>query len=101
RLIRIQGRYYMQLGVGKSLEITDEMRSNIIWGQTWPNIAVDLGVDPGKFVEAAGSNHYSAIEGDCVEEVKYACREAGVPVTRIDSDRDLAEFCEMIADSAY
>ena len=89
RLVRIQGRYLMQLGLGQSLEITPEVTSKILWGQTWPHLAISLGVPQDLLVQVAGSNHYAGIPGDYRAEVEFACREAGIAVLRIDSETEL------------
>jgi len=96
RLIRISGSYYMLAGVGKSLSIDDRIKRNIIWGRMWPHIALDLGVDKNIFMKAAGSNHFTAIPGDYLAEVRYACREAGIPVVRIDENDSMEAFFERI-----
>ena len=98
RLIRIKGRYLMQLGLGRSLSITPEIKKSIKWGQMWPHVALDLGVDPARWIRAAGSNHYCAIPDNFTDEVSYACREAGIPLVRIDSDQSLDGFQEQLVD---
>lgn len=97
RLVRVAGAYYMQLGVGRSLPITEDVTCNIRWGNMWPHVAIDLGVDPRLFIAAAGSNHYSAVPGDRTREVEAFCREAAVPIVRIDDDASLAAFVEEVA----
>ncbi len=86
RLTRIKGEYQMQLGVGEAVPITDEILDKFIWAKMWPIVAVDLGSDPELFLSIAGANHYSIIPGDRSWEVIYACREAGIPILRIDSN---------------
>ncbi|MDI6827197.1 MAG: fucose isomerase [Armatimonadota bacterium] len=97
RLCRIDGEYYMQMGVGRSLEITPEITKNILWGKTWPHIAVDLGVNPASLVAVVGANHLSATTGDFSIEITYACRELGIPIIRLDSDDDLRSAWHYIA----
>ena len=92
RLVRIKGQYLMQLGAGRSLEITSHVTRNILWGKMWPHVAISLDVPRSLLVEAVASNHYSAIPGDYTAEVEYACREAAIPVLRLDSEEALAAF---------
>ena len=99
RLVRVAGQYSMQLGLGRSLPITDDVTCNIRWGNMWPHVAIDLGVDPRLFIAAAGSNHYNAVPGDFTREVAAFCREAGVPVVRIDDDYSLAAFVETVGEA--
>ncbi len=98
RLIRIRGQYFFQMGLGESLEITSQIRERIKWGRMWPHIAISLGVDPAKLTRVAGSNHYSAIPGDFTAELRYAAREAGIPVVPIDSDEGLEDFYQRVAE---
>ncbi|MCD6169065.1 MAG: fucose isomerase [Candidatus Latescibacteria bacterium] len=98
RLLRIRGRYFLQMGLGESLEITSQIRERIKWGQMWPHIAINLGVDPAKLTRVAGSNHYSAIPGNFTAELRYAAREAGIPVVPIDSDEGLEDFYHRVAE---
>jgi len=97
RLCRVDRNYYMQMGIGRSLEITNDVVKNILWGQTWPHIAIDLGSDPTLLMRVIGSNHLSAILGDVTAELTYACRELGIPIIRIDSDESLREAWDMLA----
>jgi len=92
RLIRVSKKYIMLLGVGESLTIDEKIKRNIIWGKMWPHIAIDLGVDKNLFMKIAGANHFTAIPGDYFAEVSFACREAGIPVVRIDTDSSMETF---------
>jgi len=86
------------MGVGNSLKITPETTKNILWGQTWPHIAVDLGADPTLPMRVVGSNHFSAISGDFSVEITYACRELGIPIMRLDSNEGLREAWQVTGD---
>ena len=92
RLVRIEGEYLMQLGLMRAREITPEITEKIIWGQTWPHIAIEHGVDRDLLARAVGSNHYCALPGDHIAELQHACREAGLEVLRLDSNDELADF---------
>ncbi|MGB9876951.1 MAG: fucose isomerase [bacterium] len=80
RLTRIDREYVMQMGIGKALPMRDEIKKNILWGNTWPHIAIDLGVSRKELVQIVGANHLCAILGDFIHELKFACREAGLEV---------------------
>lgn len=85
RLTRIGREYVMQLGRGKALTMKEEIKRNILWGNTWPHIAIDLGVSRKKLVQMVGANHLCAIKGDFIEELKFACREAEIDVWEFGS----------------
>jgi L-fucose isomerase-like protein len=84
RLVRINGEYSMQLGVGETVDVTQDMIDALQWGYMWPQVAIDLHRSIDDLIQVVGSNHYSLIPGDCAPEITYACREAGIPVVRID-----------------
>jgi len=89
RLIRIAGNYYMQIGVGETVDVNADMVGLMKWGDMWPQIGIDLGTDIGELMEIVGSNHYSLMPGDYSEEIESACFEAGIPVMRLDGDMNL------------
>lgn len=86
RLLRLKGEYVMQIGVGESLPITNKIIKNIKWGQTWPHIAVKLGVRQKFLVEKAGANHYSLTLGNKIKELEYFCQSAGILTERVDRE---------------
>jgi len=92
RLIRFHRQYVMQLGKAQAIPVDASVRKRIIWGQSWPHLAIALGVSGRALMAAVGSNHLSATTGDYVEEVSHACREAGVPVVRLDCEDSLRAF---------
>jgi len=92
RLVRIKGRYLMQLAAGRSLEITTRITRDILWGKMWPHVAIHLDAPRHLLLEAVGSNHYCAIPGDYTAELTFACREADIPMLRLDSPAELAAF---------
>jgi L-fucose isomerase len=89
RLVRIKGEYWMHLGLGERVEVNDEIMRRRKWAKEWPTVIIDLGVNSNKFARVAGSNHYLLIPGDYIREINYACREAGIPVLRIDSSEGI------------
>ncbi|MCL5986804.1 MAG: hypothetical protein M1371_09645 [Actinobacteria bacterium] len=99
RLVRINGQYYMHLGKGRSLEVTGKLKERVFStyiGSQWPQVAVSMGVKAQKLIRTMGSNHPCAIDGDYIEEIKYTCRELGVPIVRIDSDESLDYYYENV-----
>ena len=80
RLTRIDREYVMQMGRGRALPMREEIKKNILWGNTWPHIAIDLGVSRKRLVQIVGANHLCALLGDFIDELKFACREAGIEV---------------------
>ncbi len=96
RFMRIDGDYIMQMGVGKSLNIDENITKNIIWGTMWPHTAIDLGVKRDLFMKVAGSNHFSGMIGDWAQEITYFCRETGIPVVRIDNNDSLMDMYDSI-----
>ena len=65
-------------------------------GQTWGKVVIDLGVSAKNFVRVIGANHLTATIGDFVDELNIFCRQADIPVLRIDSDNDMEEFYSSI-----
>jgi len=94
RLIRIHGRYQMQLGLGEAIPVGEEVQARIMFGEMWPLHAITLPSNLALFFEAVGANHFSATPGDFTAEVAAACREAQIPVFRIDDDGDLRRAVE-------
>jgi L-fucose isomerase-like protein len=98
RLTRIRGEYVMQLGVGRALDarkfltrmLGEKVKDHL--GAAWGKVVVDLGARGENFVKVAGANHLSATAGDFSREVETICRLWGIPVLRIDSDREMEEF---------
>jgi len=96
RLIRFDREYVMQLGVGRAVPVDRSVRSRIVWGQTWPHIAISLGVSGQALMAAIGSNHLSATAGDHTAEITHACKQADIPIVRLDSEESLHSFPEML-----
>ncbi len=91
RLCRVRGQYWMHLGAGQAIEVTDEIMGRRTWAREWPTVVVDLGVESADFARVAASNHYCLIPGDHTREMAYACAQAGIPVLRVDSTQGIAE----------
>ncbi|HII30117.1 hypothetical protein AUJ69_02980 [Candidatus Woesearchaeota archaeon CG1_02_47_18] len=100
RLIRIAGHYIMQLGLGKGRDVDDKIMSEMLWGRMWPHVAVDLGITASDLLEVAGSNHYSLTTGDITAEITHLCREAAIPVLRLDHKEEIARFKAQLARQA-
>ena len=91
RLVRVQGQYFMHVGLGQRVPVTEEIQATRKWGKEWPTVIIDMGVSADAFSTVAGSNHYNLIPGDHVRELEYACRQAGIPVLRVDSAQGITE----------
>jgi L-fucose isomerase-like protein len=96
RLTRIDGEYWMQYGRGRITEMTEEVKSKILWGKMWPNTPIELEAPRDLLISAAGSNHYSATVGDRTLEIEAFCRMHGLPKVRLDSEAELQAFIDMI-----
>jgi L-fucose isomerase-like protein len=97
RLVRIKGRYFMQLGVAEAREVTDEVKSHAIFGAMWPHHALTMPTDPDELVKVLGGNHFAGTLGDVTAEVSFACRQAGIPVVRLDNPAEVGRFYHEIA----
>ncbi len=91
RLCRVRGQYSMHLGVGRTIDVTDEIMNRRKWAREWPTVVVDLGVRSDAFARVAASNHYCLIPGDHSREIGYACAQAGLPVFRIDTEQGIEQ----------
>ncbi len=91
RLCRVQGQYSMHLGLGKTVDVTDEIMNRRKWAREWPTVVVDLGVSSEAFARVAASNHYCLIPGDRTREIGYACAQAGIPVLRVDTPQGIEQ----------
>jgi L-fucose/D-arabinose isomerase len=96
RLTRSKGKYFMHLGLGKSIEMAKKIKDDIFFGKTNPHTAIRLAVDKHLFVNALGANHLIAIPGDYVEEVNYFCRQVGIEVFRIDSNSGIEKWLQRV-----
>ena len=98
RLLRIAGEYYMQLGLGESIEMDDAIREKILWGRMWPHVAINLGPDfkASALDKIIGSNHLSATYGDFTSEIEHLCHHLDIPVVRIDDAEEMLGFLEEI-----
>lgn len=94
RLVRVQGKYFMHLGLGERVAVTEEIQATRKWAREWPTVIIDMGVSASAFSTIAASNHYNLIPGDHLQEICYACREAGIPVLRVDSEQGIARAWE-------
>jgi siroheme synthase (precorrin-2 oxidase/ferrochelatase) len=48
-------------------------------------------------VKILGGNHFAGTAGDVTEEVAFACRQAGIPVVRLDNPVEVDAFYQGIA----
>ena len=93
QLYRSAGRHYLQFGVG---QVVPETRAASPWGSTWPQTALDLGVDPGLILKALGGNHFSLILGDIAPSLAHAALEAGIGTVRLDRAEALHNWLERV-----
>lgn len=98
RLTRVKDSYFMHLARGEQLAIEGEVEKEMLstYGASWPQHAVSLGVNPHYLVRAMGANHPCLTTGDHTLALTYACREAGLPIVRIDSDDELRHYCDEV-----
>ncbi|MBM3705331.1 MAG: fucose isomerase [Actinobacteria bacterium] len=96
RLVRSKGKYFMLLGLGNAMEITEEISSKFYFGSTWPHTAIKLQSDRQLIVQALGANHLVATFGNYLKEVYYACSLAGIEIFRMDSDDGLNKWLDRV-----
>jgi len=96
RLVRVKGRYFMQLGLAEARELTDEIKSNVIFGNMWPHHAFSFGVSTDRLVKVLGGNHFCGLPGDVSAEMQFACRQAGIPVVRLDDEHAIEAFYNLV-----
>jgi L-fucose/D-arabinose isomerase len=96
RLVRSKGKYFMHIGLGKSIRITEEMGTRFKYTDPWPHTAISLNVDQQLLTQSLGANHLVAIPGNYVKELSYACLNAGIEVFRIDSNSGLNNWLERV-----
>lgn len=102
RLTRIDGAYWLQLGVGRELDarrflagrLGEKERTHL--AGTWGKVVVDLGVKAENFVKAIGANHLHATLGDVTAELEAASRLWGIRTVRLDRDKDLLRFYDEV-----
>ena len=102
RLMRVKGKHYLQAGEGFAYDsrkfLADKLGGDLEnhLGATWSKITVNLGVKSDNFIKVFGANHLSATLGHNYEALKFACRELGISITRIDNDQEMLEFYDSI-----
>ncbi|MGQ9731743.1 MAG: fucose isomerase [Candidatus Zipacnadales bacterium] len=97
RLVRIKGEYFMQLGLAEAREVTDKVKANAIFGNMWPHHALSMETPSDALVKVLGGNHFAGTVGDVTAEVAFACRQAGIPVVRLDNPAEVEAFYQEIA----
>ena len=94
RLCRVNGQYWMHLGSGKAIDVSDTMMNNRKWAKEWPTVAIDLGISTRDFARVAASNHYCLIPGDHTHPLQAACLQAGIPVLPVDTPAGITSALE-------
>ena len=97
RLVRVKDRYFMQLALCEAVKVTAQVKRNAIFGSMWPHHALKFGVPTDKLVKVVGSNHYAGTTGDRIAEMAFACRQAGLPIVRLDREDEIDAFYEEVA----
>ena len=82
RLTRENRKYIMQYSVTESIEVSKNIKAEIIWGKMWPHIILKLTSSREKFIDIAGSNHYSITLGDRSLELETICNYLDIDVLR-------------------
>lgn len=70
RLVREYRKYKIQYSVTNSIQITEDIKSKILWGKMWPHTVLKLKSSREYFIDIIGSNHYSVIKGDVALEIE-------------------------------
>ena len=86
------GQFILQIGEGWSREINSEMREALRWGQSWPKIAIDLGIPPYLLIQTLGSPVVSLTMKRFAKEIQVICEQLHLPMMSLDSERELKEF---------
>ena len=98
RLTRINGNYYMQIGVGEELDSRKILNERLGKNEpahlagTWGVVTINLNTDKDLFVKTFGANHLSVTLGDVSKEIEAACLLWDVPVIRMDSKESMKHF---------
>lgn len=94
RLCRVNGQYWMHVGIGKTIDVSNSMMNNRKWAREWPTVAIDFGIPTKDFARVAASNHYCLIPGNHLASLKVACAQAGIRVLRIDRTSEIENAIE-------
>jgi L-fucose isomerase-like protein len=97
RFVRIKGQYFMQLALAEARTVTPEIKANAIFGNMWPHHALSVPTASDRLVKVLGGNHFAGTVGDVTCEVAAACRQAGIPVLRLDNPAEVDAFYGQIA----
>ncbi|TET28435.1 MAG: fucose isomerase [Candidatus Heimdallarchaeota archaeon] len=94
QLIRLDGNYILQFGVGKLSEKYQKPKN--AWGESWPHTVVDLKIPKELFVKAIGSNHFSLILGNFKNEMKYIAKILSIPTVELDLAESVEGFLQNV-----
>ncbi|HUT80518.1 MAG TPA: fucose isomerase [Candidatus Bathyarchaeia archaeon] len=94
RLIKIDGKYSLQYGLGKIIDLK-QTQSNT-WGESWPHTAVELKVPGELLLKALGTNHLSLILGDYHQEINFMAQLLDIPIVRLDDEKSILKFIRNI-----
>ncbi|NHJ86678.1 MAG: fucose isomerase [Asgard group archaeon] len=94
RLIRIDGEYLLQFGIGKMLSLKKKPGDS--WGDNWPHTAIQLSIPKDLFVKALGTNHLSLTIGNFASELKYISKLLGISYLELDNELTVQDFIDQI-----
>lgn len=92
RLIRLDGTYILQFGVGKLS--TKYQKPKEAWGESWPHTVVDLKIPKELFVKVVGTNHFSLILGNFKNELKHIAKILNIPTVELDVTESVEAFLQ-------
>ncbi len=94
RFIRVEDTYFLQSAVGKIEKLSDELKKKIVWGSSWPIIPIRLSenIDRDLLINSFGSNHYSAVYGNYIEELSIVSKLLGIRMVRMDRESSIIQF---------
>jgi len=90
RLIRLDGQYIFQVGVGKIVEGKTPTEEQ--WGSSWPYTAITLPLKEDLFVKVIGTNHLSLTLGDFSREFLYLSKMLAIPVLNLNNEQAVEQF---------
>ncbi len=94
RLIKLNGEYILQYGIGKIIDLKQTQRDT--WGETWPQTAIELKVPYNLLLKALGTNHLSLTLGNYQLELDYLAQLLNLKVVRLDEKDSILNFINTI-----
>ena len=63
-----------------------------IFGLMCPHHALRMPTDPDRLIKILGGNRFAGMPGNVTAEMSFACRQAGIPVVRLDNPAEVDAF---------